>query len=75
MSKRLPIISGQEAVTAFRGLGFNAVRQRGSHVVLKRDGYPILLSVPLHATLKRGTLRSLISDSGFSVDEFCAACR
>ena len=33
----LPSISGQEAVKVFNRLGFNAVRQRGSHVVLRKD--------------------------------------
>lgn len=28
------------------------------------------ISVPLHKTLAKGTLRSIIRDSGFSVEEF-----
>ena len=67
----LPQVSGKEAIKAFGKLGFHIVRQRGSHIILKKDGFPILLSVPLHDELKKGTLRSLIRDAGLTVDEFC----
>ncbi len=33
---KLPVISGTEAIRALELLGFNAVRQRGSHIVLRR---------------------------------------
>jgi predicted RNA binding protein YcfA (HicA-like mRNA interferase family) len=71
MSK-LPSASGAQAIRAFSKAGFQPARQRGSHVVLKKDGYPLLLSVPLHAELKKGTLRALIADSGLTVAQFCA---
>ena len=67
----LPQVSGKDAIKAFGKLGFHIVRQRGSHAILKKDGFPILLSVPLHDELKKGTLRSLIRDAGLTVDEFC----
>lgn len=70
MSK-LPRLSGAKAIEAFGKFGFQQARQRGSHVVLKKDGFPLLLSVPLHDELKKGTLRSLIRDAGITVDEFC----
>lgn len=67
----LPQVSGKEAIKAFEKLGFHQARQRGSHVILKKDGFPILLSVPLHNELKRGTLRRLLRDAGLTIDEFC----
>ncbi|MEA2039401.1 MAG: type II toxin-antitoxin system HicA family toxin [Thermodesulfobacteriota bacterium] len=33
----LPRISGDEAIKVFKELGFYAARQRGSHVVLRRE--------------------------------------
>lgn len=33
---KLPRVSGAEAIRALQQLGFSQVRQRGSHVVLKR---------------------------------------
>lgn len=67
---RLPRISGANAVKAFGKLGFCEVRQRGSHVILKKDDHPLLLSVPMHDKLKSGTLRTLIRDAGVTVEEF-----
>lgn len=38
----------------------------------KPDG-PAILTIPNHAEIKRGTLRSLIRDAGISVEAFAAA--
>jgi predicted RNA binding protein YcfA (HicA-like mRNA interferase family) len=45
--------------------------QRGSHIVMVREGSQSSLSVPSHKTLAKGTLRSLIRDAGLTVDDFC----
>jgi len=67
----LPRCSGAEAIRAFERLGYQQVRQKGSHVFLKREGGNSI-SVPLHKALAKGTLRSLIRDAGITVDEFAA---
>ncbi|NLX48600.1 MAG: addiction module toxin, HicA family [Methanospirillum sp.] len=69
---RLPAVSGAVAARAFTRAGFGAVRQTGSHLILMKPGIDVTLSVPLHAEVKRGTLRRLIADAGLTVDEFCA---
>ena len=33
----LPHISGDEAIKIFKKLGFHEARQKGSHVVMRRD--------------------------------------
>jgi len=66
----LPIISGAEAVRGFSNDGWIAVRQRGSHIIMVKDGSHASLSVPNHRELARGTLRSLIRDAGLTTDEF-----
>ena len=66
----LPQISGAKAIKAFERAGFEKKRQRGSHVVLKKEGFPMLLSVPLHKELDRGILRSLIRDAELTVEDF-----
>lgn len=66
----LPQISGLDAVRAFGKAGFNIARQAGSHVILKKEGHRYLLSVPLHKSLKTGTLRRLIRDAELTVEEF-----
>ena len=67
---KLPVCSGWEAVRAFERAGWRVVRQKGSHVTLSRSGSGVILTVPLHRELDRGTLRSLIRKAGLSTDEF-----
>lgn len=66
----LPKLSGRKAVKAFASDGWRMVRQRGSHMVLVREGSMVTLSVPDHKELAKGTLRSLIRSSGMTADGF-----
>jgi predicted RNA binding protein YcfA (HicA-like mRNA interferase family) len=50
----LPSISGNEAVKIFNRLGFEAVRQKGSHLVLRKGSCGCV--IPLHKSLAKGTL-------------------
>jgi predicted RNA binding protein YcfA (HicA-like mRNA interferase family) len=68
----LPILSGREVVRAFAQDGWQMVRQRGSHMILVKEGNMATLSVPDHREVAKGTLRSLIRSSGLTVDEFVA---
>lgn len=68
----LPRLSGREVVAAFLKDGWQMARQRGSHIVLVKDGNMATLSVPDHREVARGTLRSLIRASGLAVDTFVA---
>ena len=54
----------------FENLGWEVVRQKGSHIILAREGHIATLSVPKHKEVARGTLRGLISRTGLSVEEF-----
>ena len=66
----LPVLSGREVVCAFRKDGWQMVRQRGSHMIMVKEGNMSTLSGPDHKEIAKGTLRSLIRSSGLSVDEF-----
>jgi len=67
---KLPVISGAEAVRRFERGGWRWARQRGSHVVMLKEGNIASLSVPQHHELAPGTLRALIRAAGMTVDEF-----
>ena len=69
--KKLPALSGKACVAALKKAGFQEIRQRGSHVVLRRDSPFAQLVVPAHTQLDRGTLRAIIRQAGLSIDEFC----
>ncbi|MDF1558519.1 MAG: type II toxin-antitoxin system HicA family toxin [ANME-2 cluster archaeon] len=42
----------------------------GSHVVLRKEGSKITLSIPKHKELKPGLLRHLIKSTGLTIEEF-----
>lgn len=67
----LPRISGREAIQVLERIGFVRARQRGSHVVLRRDDAGCV--IPLHSSLAVGTLRSAIRQAGITPDEFVTA--
>ncbi len=64
----LPRISGRVAVKTFEILGFSVVRQKGSHVVLRRGDKGCV--IPMHRELAVGTLRSAIKQAGINVELF-----
>ncbi len=57
MPEKLPLVSGKETVKALVKLGFEVRKGKGDHVVLKK-GHRVF-AVPLHDTLKKGTLRKI----------------
>ena len=69
---KLPRVSGREAIRALERLGFEQVRQRGSHVVLKKRTPEGVIGcvVPLHQELAAGTLRGILRQAGVTPDEF-----
>jgi predicted RNA binding protein YcfA (HicA-like mRNA interferase family) len=71
MPPKLPVVSGAETVRVFERLGFAVVRQRGSHIILRRGASGCV--VPNHRELKIGTLAGILKQAGVSADEFIAA--
>ena len=70
MGSTLPTVSGREVVRAFSKIGWQMVRQRGSHMILVKQGHMSSLSVPDHREVAKGTLRSLVRSSGLTVGQF-----
>ena len=71
MPPSLPVVSGAQAIRALEKLGFTQVRQKGSHVVLRRGSAGCV--VPLHRELKVGTLGGLLKQAVVSPEEFMQA--
>jgi predicted RNA binding protein YcfA (HicA-like mRNA interferase family) len=71
MPPSLPRISGAEAVRALQKLGFIVLRQKGSHVILRRGSMGCV--VPQHRELKIGTLSGVLKQAGVTADEFMQA--
>ena len=68
---KLPRVSGAEAVRALQRLVFEQVRQRGSHVIMRRGIKGCV--VPLHVELKVGTLGGILRQAEITAEEFIAS--
>jgi predicted RNA binding protein YcfA (HicA-like mRNA interferase family) len=69
---RLPILSGAELISLLELFGFVQVRQKGSHIVLKKNTsvQSIGTVVPNHKELAEGTLRAILRQCHITPDEF-----
>ncbi len=65
----------REVVKALERLGFQLVRE-GNHIAMVRenpDSTRTPLTIPNHRTLKSSTLRTILTQSGISREEFLKA--
>ncbi len=69
---KLRQLSGKDICRILSDHGFEAVRQRGSHIVMQKSipGGTITVPVPDHKLIRVGTLMSIIRQSGVSHIEF-----
>ena len=68
---RLPRgLSFRRVVAALKRAGFTIRRQKGSHIVMRRDQPFAQLVVPAHHSIDTGTLASILDGAGMTVDEF-----
>lgn len=62
-------LSGQELVKILQRVGFLVNRQRGSHIVLRREDPHARVVVPDHKRIRPGTLRQILSEAGLTVEQ------
>jgi len=65
---KLPRISGSDCISVLKRMGFAQVRQRGSHVIMRRGQQGCV--VPMHREMKVGTLAGVLRQAGVDADEF-----
>ncbi len=70
--QKLPRLSGKKVVKALSKIGFIAARQKGSHVIMKKqiDSGVKTTVVTLHKEVDRGTLLEIIRQAGLKKEEF-----
>jgi predicted RNA binding protein YcfA (HicA-like mRNA interferase family) len=66
-------VSGADVIRALERADFTVLRQEGSHIRLGRGA--VRVTVPLHAALAPGTLKSILRQAGITVDDFIAALK
>ena len=69
---KLPILSSRKVLKALQSVGFEITRQSGSHIILVKfvDNKKLNVVVPKHPEIAKGTLLSIISQSGMTKEEF-----
>ena len=56
-------VSADRLIRTLEGLGYEVIRQKGSHVRLRHEGPPAhTVTVPLHNPLKIGTLHGILAE-------------
>ncbi|MBI4239929.1 type II toxin-antitoxin system HicA family toxin [Candidatus Uhrbacteria bacterium] len=71
MSPRLPRVTARQVMSALQRAGFCVSRQSGSHIIFKKSNEN-RVTVPFHGStiLHPKILKSILKDSGISVDDF-----
>jgi predicted RNA binding protein YcfA (HicA-like mRNA interferase family) len=69
---KLRVLSGPDVCRILRAHGFEEVRQRGSHIIMRRQlaDRGLTVPVPNHREIARGTLKSIIAQSEIPADQF-----
>jgi predicted RNA binding protein YcfA (HicA-like mRNA interferase family) len=56
-------VSGKELISSLQKMGYEVVRQKGSHIRLRTfSGGAHFITIPNHSPLKLGTLSSILGD-------------
>ena len=61
-------VSGQDLRRAVQRVGFILARQRGSHMILRRDKPRARVVVPDHKAIRPGTLHQILKAADLTVD-------
>lgn len=66
---QLPLLSGQRIIKILARIGYNPVRQRGSHIRLECPNRKAI-TVPNYKIIDRSLLRKIIRDADLTAEEF-----
>ncbi|HWR90209.1 MAG TPA: type II toxin-antitoxin system HicA family toxin [Dissulfurispiraceae bacterium] len=73
MSPKFPAVTSDDVIRVITRIGFRFKRQAGtSHAIYFRESDKRRTTIPEHPgkTIKRKTLKSILSDIGLTVEEF-----
>ncbi len=65
---KMPVASGNDCLKVALKIGFEFKRQKGSHLILTKGEK--LLIIPLHKTLKKGTLHQILKTIELTPEQF-----
>lgn len=73
MSSKFPAVTSDEVIRVLKKTEFEFKRQSGSsHAIYFRESDKKRTTVPVHPgkTIKRKTLKSILTDTGITIEEF-----
>jgi predicted RNA binding protein YcfA (HicA-like mRNA interferase family) len=68
MGEKYPILRPNEIIVALSKKGFVFKSQKGSHAKYTNGKHTVV--IPIHNTVARGTLRSILIQAGIELEEF-----
>lgn len=68
MPSKYPVLKPEEVIKRLEKIGFEYVGQKGSHRKMS-DGIHKCI-IPMHSELAKGTLKSILSQAGISLEDF-----
>jgi len=66
---RIPALSGGQVIRVLEKTGYLVVRQRGSHVKLRKGEMTVIVPVHSNRPLKRSTMMGIFKDAGLSLED------
>jgi len=74
---KIPIVSGKQVIKVFKKIGYQVVRQRGSHIRMNHtlDETKRPITIPNHKVIAKGLLARLLRDTELSLEEFVRLLR
>ncbi len=72
---KLPVLSAKDVIKVLTKSGFMVHRQTGSHIHLWNEDQRLLVTVPNHQELAKGTLISIMKQAKIEKDIFLSKLR
>ncbi len=67
---RLRPLPPRKVEKVLKKLGWELIRQSGSHAIFRHSDFSFIIVVPQHKTIKKGIIKSIINDLGLTQEEF-----
>ena len=68
MGSKYPVLTPKEVTTALQKIGFEFVKQKGSHMKYQKGTYTVI--IPNHSEIAKGTLKSILSMANIELGDF-----
>ena len=67
----MPVLSGKDIIKALEKAGFKFVKQKGSHVKLRKFavGKKLTVIIPLKPVIRTGTMKSILRQSELDLEK------